>query len=151
MTEKGIDFEDSELLAAVEMFAKMSPKEMRETMKELQALLGDDPETLGAMQEVMNEIENMDASGVKSPLKDMIAEDDVALATQDALEILRKTDWETIWEKRSDILDAVIQSGQISPEDAALFKSDKEAWEKELKFIWGELQKQAKTGGNGEL
>jgi hypothetical protein len=144
-TESGepIDFEDPALLAAMEIFAGMSPEEMEETMQELVGLLGDDAETLAAMKEVMDEIQNLEASDTQSSLKQMIADDEIAAATQDALKMLHKTDWETIWERKDDILEAVIQSGQIEADDAALFKSDKEAWEKELKFIWSELQRQA--------
>lgn len=146
--------DDPELLAAMEIFAAMSPEEMEETMQELTQMLGDDPETLAAIQEVMDQIPKISASDIQSSLQEMIADDEIAVATQNALKMLHKTDWETIWDKKEDILEAVIQSGQISAEDAALFKSDNEAWEKELKFIWNELQKQAaeaEANGKEEL
>ena len=41
------------------------------------------------------------------------------------------------------ILEAVLESGKLSPEDAATYKTDINAWEKELKFIYDELQRQA--------
>lgn len=138
-----LDLDDPELLAAMEIFAAMSPDEMKETMQELVELLGDDPETRSAIQELLNEIPKMEASDVRSSLKDMVADDEIAVATQDALKILRKSDWDSIWDKRETILEAVIRSGKISVEDAAKLKSDKAAWEAELKFIWNELQKQA--------
>ena len=148
--ELDIDLNDPELLAAMEMFAGMSPEETEETMKELVGMLGDDPETLAAIEEVMKEIPNMKANDVQSSLKQMVSEDEVAAATQDALKLLGKSNWETIWEKQDLILDAVIQSDQINAEDTALFKSDNAAWEKELRFIWNELQKQATTAKTGD-
>ncbi len=51
-------------------------------------------------------------------------------------------DWESNWEMREVILQSVLESGQLSAQDAALYKSDLSAWEKELKFIWKELQNQ---------
>ena len=140
----GIDLErDPELLAAMEIFAGMSPEEMEETMAELVEMLGDDPETLAAIKEVMKEIPKMKAADVQSSLQQMVSDDEVAAATAEALKMLQQADWDTIWEKRDVILGAVIQSGKISAEDAAMFKTDNKAWENELRFIWNELQKQA--------
>ncbi|CAB9518984.1 expressed unknown protein [Seminavis robusta] len=152
-TKNQLDLEnDPELLAAMEIFAGMSPEEMEETMKELTQMLGDDPETLSAIRDVMKEIPNLKTSDIQSSLKEMVSEDEVAAATQDALKLLGKSNWETIWEKQDLILEAVIQSGQLSANDAALYKSDKDAWEKELRFIWNELQKQAAaSSGKDEL
>lgn len=148
----GLDLKnDPELLAAMEIFAGMSPEEMEETMNELKEMLGNDPETLAAINEVMEEMKQMDAADIKSSLEQMVADDEVAKATQDALKLIHKSSWETIWEKQADILDAVIQSGQISAEDAALFKSDQDKWEMELRFIWNELQKQAADNAKEEL
>eukprot|EP00978_Attheya_sp_CCMP212_P032627 scaffold128339_cov47-Attheya_sp.AAC.3 len=138
--DMNVDLDDPELLAAMEIFAGMSPEELEETMTELMGIIGDDPEALSAMQEIIKEIPNMMAEEVHSSLEQMVADDEVAKAMQVGLELLYNNNWETIWEKRDLILDAVIQSGEISVEQAATFKSDKEAWEKELKFIWGELQ-----------
>lgn len=143
MEDEGIEFDDPELLEAIEMFAGMSPEEMEETMQELIGMLGEDPETLAAIEEVMKEIPDMKAGDIQSSLNQMVSENEVATATKDALRLLGTSDWETIWEKQSLILDAVIQSGKMNAEDNALFKSDKVAWEKELRFIWNELQTQA--------
>ena len=136
---------DPRLMDAMEIFANMSPEEMEETMKELQGMLGDDPETIEAIQDVMNEIQTMNNKQdyIQNSLKDLVEEDEVRVAMKDALQILKDGQWDTIWEHRNFIRDAVIDSGKISPEDAAKFTTDQSAWEAELKFIWNELQKQA--------
>lgn len=142
-----LDLEDPGLLMAMEMFSKMSPEEMEETMMELKKMLGDDPETLAAIDDVMKEIPNMKDADIKSSLKDMISDDEIQAATNDALRLLRSTEnvWETIWEQRDAILEAVIASGQITAMDAARFRNDRNEWEAELKHIWTELQKEAAT------
>jgi len=142
--DEPLDLErDPELLVAMEIFAAMNPEEMEETMEELKKMLGDDPETLEAIQHVMNELPKMKSEDVQSSLNDMIADDEIAAATNDALKLLGHSHWDQIWEQQDVILQAVIQSGQISEEDTALFTSDNAAWEKELRFIWNELQRQA--------
>eukprot|EP00543_Licmophora_paradoxa_P006393 CAMPEP_0202453482 /NCGR_PEP_ID=MMETSP1360-20130828/11450_1 /ASSEMBLY_ACC=CAM_ASM_000848 /TAXON_ID=515479 /ORGANISM="Licmophora paradoxa, Strain CCMP2313" /LENGTH=99 /DNA_ID=CAMNT_0049072585 /DNA_START=35 /DNA_END=334 /DNA_ORIENTATION=- len=87
----------------------------------------------------------METGDVKRSLEDMVADDEIATATNDALRMLQRGDgaWETIWTQRDLILESVIQSGQISEADAVRFRADSEAWENELKFIWSELKKQA--------
>ena len=138
-----LDLDDTELVEAVKELAGMSPGEREEMMTELLGMLGDDPETLAALKEVMNEHSSMKVSDIKSAVKDMITEDEVAAATEDALKMLGRSKWEVIWEKQEQTLDAIIHAGQINSEDAALYKSNKKAWEKELRFIWNELQSQA--------
>jgi len=135
---------DPELLQAMEIFASMSPEEMEETMEEVKEMLGDDPATLAAIEQVKQQVTDM--KSINHSLADLIAKDEVAAATQDALELLGKADlttWETIWNRQSDILEAVIKSGQMSEDDAIRFKSSPEEWKEELTFIWNELQKQA--------
>jgi hypothetical protein len=144
--EADVDFSDPELMDAMEIFSAMSPGEMEEAMVELLDVLGDDPDMLLAIQEIQKELETMKASGEydTGKLEDMIADDELAAATQDALDMLGSiTDWESIWEMQEVILQGVLESGQLSVKDAALYKSDKSAWEEELKFIWNELQNQA--------
>jgi DUF438 domain-containing protein len=150
---QSVDLDDPELIAAMEIFAGMSPQQMEDTMNELMGIIGDDPEALSAMQDILKELPNMKTADVQSSIEQMVADDEVAKATQDGLELLYANEWETIWEKRDLILDAVIQSGEISVEDAATFKSDKTAWEKELKFIWSELEKKgaAQQAAGNEL
>ena len=142
-SETLLDMNDPRLMDAMEIFANMSPEEMMETMNELKGMIGDDPETIAAIQDVMKEIQSMNANDIQNSLKDLVEEDEVRVAMKDALTILKDGQWDTIWEHRNFIRDAVIDSGKISPEDAAKFKTDQTAWEEELKFIWNELQKQA--------
>jgi hypothetical protein len=142
-----LELDDPGLLMAMEMFSKMSPEEVEETMMQLKEMLGDDPETMAAIDDVIKEIPNMKAAGIQSSLKDMISDDEIQAATNDALRLLRSTEnvWETIWEQRDAILEAVIASGQITPMDATRFRNDRNEWEAELKHIWNELQKEAAT------
>lgn len=126
----------------------MSPEEAEEAFAEVIEMLGedkDDPEMLEAIQEVMREMESMNSgTDVKARLSSMTLEEEIAEATEMALEMISTSEWEVIYNKREDILDSVIASGKISAEDAALYKSDASAWEEELKYIWDELQTQAK-------
>ena len=150
--DANIDLNDPRLIEAMEMFGNMSPDEMKETMNELRAMLGDDPKTVEAINQVMNEIQTMDKSQIQGSLQDMVEQDEIRVAMKDALEMLKDGQWDVIWEHRMLIRDAVIDSGKISPDDAAKFKTDDVAWEKELKFIWNELQKQANAmDASGDL
>ena len=143
-----IDLDDPELVEAMEAFALMSPEEAEEAFAEVIEMLGedkDDPEMLEAIQEVMREMESMNSGAdVKARLSSMTLEEEIAEATEMALEMIATSEWEVIYNKREDILDSVIASGKVSAEDAALYKNDAAAWEEELKYIWDELQNQAK-------
>ena len=138
----------------MEAFALMSPEEAQEAFAEVLEMLGedkDDPEMLEAIQEVMREMESMNTGDdVKYRLSSMTMEEEVAQATEVALEMISISEWDSIYNKREDILDSVIASGKMSAEDAALYKSDAAAWEKELKHIWEELQSQANDAGTRE-
>ena len=138
----------------MEAFALMSPEEAQEAFAEVLEMMGedkDDPEMLEAIQEVMREMERMNTGDdVKYRLSSMTMEEEVAQATEVALEMISTSEWDVIYNKREDILDSVIASGKMSAEDAALYKSDAAAWEKELKHIWEELQSQANDAGTRE-
>ena len=138
----------------MEAFALMSPEEAQEAFAEVLEMMGedkDDPEMLEAIQEVMREMENINTGDdVKYRLTSMTMEEEVAQATEVALEMISTSEWDVIYNKREDILDSVIASGKMSAEDAALYKSDAAAWEKELKYIWDELQSQANDAGTRE-
>lgn len=139
--DKGdIDLDDPELLEAISMMGDMTADEMEKLMEEVAAMLGDDPDAVAAVNKMMQELPNMQIKGLESAVKDVISEADVEAATNDALKLLGKSKWETIWEKQDLILDAVIESGNINAEDAAKYKSDPVEWEKELRLIWAELQ-----------
>lgn len=138
----------------MEAFALMSPEEAQEAFAEVLEMMGedkDDPEMLEAIQEVMREMESMNTGeDVKYRLSSMTMEEEVAQATEVALEMISTSEWDVIYNKREDILDSVIASDKMSAEDAALYKSDAAAWEKELKYIWEELQSQANDAGTRE-
>mmetsp|Transcript_28994 Transcript_28994/g.58846 ORF Transcript_28994/g.58846 Transcript_28994/m.58846 type:complete len:143 (+) Transcript_28994:2-430(+) len=131
----------------MEQFALMSPEEMKEAFADVIDILGDDPDTIAAVKEVMLEMESMDAddvtNSVRTTLQTVTMDEEIAEATQIALDMISKSEWDVIYDNRGDILDSVIASGKISAEDAALYKSDEGQWEKELRFIWDELQRQA--------
>lgn len=143
--QQPFDLDDPEVQMAIEMFSKMSPEEMEETMLEMKQLFGDNPEMMDAIEEVMREIPKMKTGDIQSSLKDLVSEDEVQAATYDALRMLRSTEnaWDTIWSERDAILEAVLESGQIAPVDAARFRNDPKEWEAELKHIWEQLQQDA--------
>jgi hypothetical protein len=138
----------AETAEAMEIFAGMSPEEMEETVKQLMMVVGDDPETQAELEQLLEQIPKMkqqqqQSGGEGSNLDQMVKDDEVAAATQDALRLLLNSDWESVWENQDVILEGVVASGQLDPEDAAYLKTDQSAWKKQLRFIWDELQKQA--------
>lgn len=138
--------EDAELDQAIQMFASMSPEEMQETIAEMTELLGDDPESIETLNEIMLEISKMDATDAADRLNELVQEEDVALAMADMTELLQNVDentWEKILSKKDLILESLITNESLSQEDIDLFKGNPKAWEDELKAIWGELQNEA--------
>lgn len=150
-----IDFDDPELQAAIQMFADMTPQEMMETIEELKDMLGDDPETLKEIEEIMQEIAKMDALDLEQNLQEIMDEELVAQAMTDTLELLKNADehdWQRVLEHKDAILEVVISSGAMSEEEIVLFRNDPEAWEEELMLIWEELKNQsAEESDHGEL
>jgi hypothetical protein len=144
----GSGFDDPEVLEAMEIFAGMSPEEMEETIKELMLAVDDDPEMQAKFQEILEILipqmqqEEQD-SGVGSNLREMVEDDEVAAATQDAVRSLGNLHWESLWEQQEDILEAVIASGKITPDAAVVFKTEELMWEQQLRHIWEEMQKKA--------
>jgi hypothetical protein len=132
--------EDHELLAALEIFGGMSPEEMIETVTQMMSVIGDDPETQAELKKILELLPMIQSD---STLLQMAKDDEVAAATNDALRMIGDSDWDTVWEMQDVILEAVLESGQLSADDAASFKTDEAAWKEELKFIYDELQKQA--------
>lgn len=139
---------DPELLEAVEMLSEMSPEEMEETLRSVADMFGDgDPETAAALREAAREVSEMDVGEMRSALGQMAAEKDVSDAASEALRMLNNADEGTIGtilERKDLILEAVVQSGQITEEDAERYRADPVEWERELKSIWEELRRQAK-------
>ena len=142
-----------ELLDVMEQFALMSDGEMEEAFSEVVDMLGDDdPEMLEAVREIKEALKSSDESVESTPLTESMAtsiEKEIAEATDIALELISKSDdWESIHSKRDGILNSLIATGTVSAEDAALYKSDDGAWEKELRLIWDGLKNLAKEGDN---
>jgi len=147
-----VDLGNEDLMEAVETFALMSEEEMEEAFSEVIDMLGGDdadPEIIESVKEIMNMAKSMDeSSGMGDFMAMEIDEDEIAKATDIALEMISKSDWELIYNKQSDILNSLISAGKFSVEDAAVYKSDDVAWEKELRSIWDGLQNQARESGN---
>lgn len=143
-------------MEVMEQFALMSEEERDEAFQEVVQMLGgdDDPEMIEAVQEIMNAVKSMDNDVIISSFipgsssRMVVSDDELAKATGIALEMISKSDWSVIYNKRNEILDSLISSGKISVEDGAIYKSDDNAWEIELNNIWEELQSQAIENGN---
>ena len=148
-------------MEVMEQFALMSEEERDEAFQEVVQMLGgdDDPEMIEAVQEIMNAVKSMDNDGTfisssssyipgSSSSRMVVSDEELAKATGIALEMISKSDWSVIYNKRNEILDSLISSGKISVEDGTIYKSDNASWEKVLKSIWEELQSQAIENGN---
>ena len=137
---------DPEMMEAMKMLTQMSPEEMKETLQELIMTTGDDPETKKALESALEEISQMNMEEVQGALAALMEEEQIAHAIHDTMEMLGKADdatWEEIISKKDVILEAVIESGQLSQDDIDRYQNDSDAWENELKFIWKELKSQA--------
>lgn len=133
---------DDAVLQALEIFEGMSPEEMEETIVELMQMVGDeDPETKADLQALLDELLPQIKS--TSNLHQMVQDDELAVATQDALKMLKGSSWDEIWAQQEVILEGVLASGHLTAEDAARLRSDEEAWKDELMFIWEQLEHQA--------
>lgn len=97
-------------------------------MAQMQELLND-PAMAKAMEEAMKELANMSPEEMQKQM-------------QDALGMLTDTDMvDTILEKKEEVLEQLEQSGMVSKEDIAKYKSDPEAFEKEMRDAFGQMQK----------
>lgn len=140
---------DPEVLQAMELFMGMSATEREETIRGLMEAVGDDPAKRAEMEFIISklpavereQIKNSPGGRTSSTLKQMVHDDEVAKAKQNARRQLDGTTWETFWENQEAILEATIQGGQLSPEDAARFKTDEKAWEEQLRVIFEDLGK----------
>ena len=137
-----VDLSDEDLMDVMEQFALMSDEERKEAFQEVLKMIGgeDDPEMIAALDEIMDVTAKMDSSIENT----MTEEDNIAIA----LELISQTDWKVIYNKRYEILDTLIESGKINAADAEVYQNDEKEWEKELRYIWKGLQKQAIEGGN---
>lgn len=137
---------DSEhLLNAMEIFMKMAPNEREETIKGLMASVGDDPAAKAEMEALIQMLPNLDA---ETNLQQLIEEDEIAKAKREASRQFSQRTWEEVWADQEEILNEVLASGQLRPEDAAVFKTDPEAWKRTLKLMYDDLSKPA---GKDEL
>lgn len=155
-----VDLSDEDLLEVIEEFALMSDQEMEDAFSDVMKALGaeHDPEIAEAMREVMAAAKSLsdkvdEGGGTAVPkLRESLVdtftmlhdkEQMIADATSIALEMISGSDWKLIHDKRGEILESLIVAGRISAGDAALYRSDDDAWEKELRSIWDGLQQQA--------
>ena len=137
---------DPEALQAMEIFMGMSPEEREETIRGLMEAVGDDPKARAEMELIISKLPALDAEQVSggklaSSLKQMVQDDEFAKARQNAKKQLDGTSWEFFLENEEAILEATLAGGQLRPEDAALFKTDKDAWLKQLRVIWEDVAK----------
>jgi hypothetical protein len=133
---------DPEALQAMEIFMAMSPEEREITIHNLLEAVGDDPKARAEMELIISKLPALEAeqvSGSESNLKKLIQEDEFAKAKHNAKKQLDGTSWEFFVENQDAILEATIAGGQLSAEDAALFKTDKKAWLKQLRVIWEDV------------
>jgi hypothetical protein len=136
--------DDPELLAAMEIFMGMSAQEREETIQGLMktGAVGEDPAKQAEMEALIKMLPQLDDS---SSLQRMIQDDEIHKAKESAKEQLKDDTWKSFWANQAEILESVLASGQLSPEDAARFKTDEAAWKEQLVIIWQDL-----NGGNGE-
>lgn len=128
---------DLELLNAMELFMGMSADEREDTIQGLLKAVGEDPTKKAEMETLIQMLPQLDDT---STLQQMIQDDTMAKAKRTARQQLDGTDWESFWAMQEQILEATLASGQISPKDAARFKTDEEAWKDQLRIIFDDLQ-----------
>mmetsp|Transcript_24206 Transcript_24206/g.26730 ORF Transcript_24206/g.26730 Transcript_24206/m.26730 type:complete len:180 (-) Transcript_24206:166-705(-) len=138
-------FTDPDLLGAMEIFMGMSTEERGKAIQGLMDTIGDDPQKRKEMELIISKLpaveqEQIVKRGQAGNLNDMIQADEFAKAKHEAKKKLGGIEWESFWAMQEEVLESVIASGQVSPEDAARFKTDEEAWKKQLKTIWLDLQ-----------
>mmetsp|Transcript_24717 Transcript_24717/g.49161 ORF Transcript_24717/g.49161 Transcript_24717/m.49161 type:complete len:182 (-) Transcript_24717:156-701(-) len=135
---------DPDVLMAMEIFMGMSSEEREEAIHGLMKAAGDDPGKRAEMEMIISKLPALDEETVAnsmSNLNQMVKDDEISKAKEDARQILDGTSWEFFWQNQAELLENVIASGQISPENAARFKTDEVAWKKQLKVIWEDLAK----------
>jgi len=140
------------------MFALMSDEEREEAFEEVMQIMGEDAmdeDTLALIKakvKSMSEYEPIKQHSV--PMKQTkpsidktstnAMKGEMAKAVDSALDLISKSEWSLVYEKREGILDTLIELGKINSSDAKMYKRNDGSWEKELRRIWDELQSQAK-------
>lgn len=128
--------DDAELLSAMEIFMSMSGKEREEAITDLMAAVENDPAKKAEMETLLKMLPDLSDTG---DLKEMIREDEIAKAKTEAKRQLDGQSWDDFWSNQAEILQQVVASGQLSPEDAARFVTDENAWKKQLRIIYDDL------------
>jgi aminopeptidase N len=136
-------YEQLELQHAMEMFMRMSAKERESAIKDLMAAVGDDPKAKKEMETLLEMLPNLEDD---SNLSQLIAEDELAKAKHEAKRQMSGQSFEDLWANQEAILEEVLASGQLAPEDAARFKTDPDAWKATLKLLYDDV-----LGGKDEL
>ena len=140
---------DPDLLASLEIFMGMSPKEREETIKDLMSSVKT-KEQKKEMKDLLDKLSAMDVeqlqnspTGVTSSIKQMIQDDEIAKAKHNARQMLDDKNlvdsWRFFLDNEAQILEATIQGGQLTTEQIATFKTDKDAWKKQLRVIWEDI------------
>jgi len=140
------------------MFALMSDEEREEAFEEVMQIMGADAmdeDTLALIKakvKSMSEYEPIKQQ-IPPPIKQTkpsidktstnAMKGEMVKAVDSALDLISKSEWSLVYEKRGGILDTLIELGKISSSDANMYKSNDDTWEKELKIIWNGLQSQA--------
>jgi hypothetical protein len=145
--------DDPALLNAMEIFMGMSAQERYETMHGLMEAVGHDPSKRAEMETLIKMLPQMDYDDDNdasvTSLRQMIHDDEMRKAQHEAQRQVEGQDWESFWAMQADILEATIASGQLTPEQAADFKTDEDAWKAQLRIIFDDLQQRG--GGHAEL
>ena len=128
---------ETDILNAMEIFVGMSKKEREETIQGLMATAKGDAKKEAEMEFLLSRVNELEASG---SLKQMIRDDEIQKAKREASRQLDGRDWDSFWAMQGEILQATLESGQLSQEDADRFRTDEEAWKKQLRIIWEDLQ-----------
>jgi hypothetical protein len=142
--------DDPALLNAMDMFMGMSGQERHETIQGLMEVVGHDPAARAEMETLIKMLPKLDDDDDKdgsSSLRQMIQDDEVRKAEHEGRRQVEGLDWESFWAMQADILETTIASGQLTPEQAAIFKTDEDAWKAQLRIIFDDLQ----GGGHSEL
>ena len=140
---------DPDLLASLEIFLGMSPEEREDTVKGLMASVKT-KEQKKEMKDLLDKLSaTMDAeqlqnspTGVQSSIKQMVQDDEFSKAKQNARQMLDDKNgdsWKFFLDNEAQILEATIQGGQLTTEQIATFKTDKDAWKKQLRVIWEDI------------
>jgi hypothetical protein len=138
---------DPELRNALEIFMAMSPEEREVTIQGFRKTIisgiddGDPTQTV-EMERLMEVLSQVETEEDTSSLQQLIQQDEFRKAQQNARQHLDGMDWDAFWSRQADILEATLASGQLTPEQAAEFRTNPKAWEAQLRTIYTDLHQQ---------